>query len=365
MTLEVKEITNLNPYCSNKNCHLPNPQILNRLHKESKLTWKQLADIFEISERAIRRHARQSEKEKQKIKQKRGRKQKVQGNNLTFLRDYTITVKVITQKFLAEIFFCSQATICRMLKLVGVTYKKFTYQAIEQLRKKNQEAINHFINITLPYLLQSDANIFFLDETGFHFGMVPRRGYGLKSPRLVYQKPGDKGKNQSLILLAQITSGEKIIHTRIVEGGVNSEKFHQFLTDFNPPNNGKNNCLIMDNLSAHRATKSLQKKGLTTIKELMASKNTEIIFLPSYTPELNPVEPINSILKQHAEKMQARTKDKLDLVIEEKVKFFHQEDLTKYLESSVKECLMKNASLSPTEYTLSADYIKSKIIRLC
>lgn len=213
MTLEVKEITT-NSYCTNKNCKLPNPETLNRLHKESKLTWKKIAeDIYKISERTIRRHARQSAKESQKVKQKRGRKQKIQGNNLLFLRDYTITVKVTTQKFLAGIFFCSQSTICRMLALVGVVYKKFTYQSIEQLRKKNQEAINHFINVTLPHLLEIGANIFFLDETGFHFGMVPRRGYGLKRPRLVYQKPGDKGKNHTLMFLAQINdSVEKIIH---------------------------------------------------------------------------------------------------------------------------------------------------------
>src|SRR5438874_8639574 len=101
MTLEIKEINKSNSYCSNNNCHLPNPQILNRLHKESKLTWKQLAETYQVSERTIRRHARQSEKEKQKIKQKRGRKRKIDGHNLIYLRNYTIHRKVVTQKFLA------------------------------------------------------------------------------------------------------------------------------------------------------------------------------------------------------------------------------------------------------------------------
>jgi len=143
-----------------------------------------------------------------------------------------------------------------------------------------------------------------------------------------------------------------------------TKEFHKFLTDFNPPNNGKKNVVIMDNLSVHHATKSCQKLKLPTIKELMTSKNVEIIFLPSYTPEINPIEKINGIIKQHAEKMQAREKDKLDSVIQEKAEFFQKEGLTKYLKSSVKECLMKNASLSPTEHTLSVDYIKIQIFRI-
>lgn len=233
-----------------------------------------------------------------------------------------------------------------MLRKAGVVYKKFTYQASEQLLRENKEKIEHFISVILPFLLKSDANIFFLDESGFHLGMVPRRGYYLKGFRLVGQKPGNKGKNQSLILLAQIANGKKIIYKKLVEGGVNSVKFHKFLSDFNPPNNGKRNILIMDNLSSHKATKSLQKKGLTTIKELMDSKNTEIIFLPSYTPEINPIEKINNILKQYTESKQAREKDKLELVIEEKMEFFQKENLIKYWKNSVQECLMKNSDIA-------------------
>jgi transposase len=174
--------------------------------------------------------------------------------------------------------------------------------------------------------------------------MVPRRGYYLKGKRLFDQKPGNKEKNQSLILLAQITNGEKIIHWRTVKGGVNSEKFHKFLSDFNPPNNGKKNILIIDNLSSHRATDSCRDLGLSTIEELAKSKGIEIIFLPSYTPELNPIEKMNNIIKQHARAKKARNKEKLDSFIEEKIKIFKEEGTVKYLDNSIKECKEKLAS---------------------
>ncbi|MEG7979114.1 MAG: hypothetical protein NY202_04400 [Mollicutes bacterium UO1] len=72
-------MNNLHSYCSNKNCRFPAPHIVNQLKKVSKLTWKQFADKFETSERTLRRHARQSDKEKQKVKQIRGRKRKIDG----------------------------------------------------------------------------------------------------------------------------------------------------------------------------------------------------------------------------------------------------------------------------------------------
>jgi transposase len=134
-----------------------------------------------------------------------------------------------------------------------------------------------------------------------------------------------------------------------MEGAMKTEHFHSFLVDFNPPNNGKKNVVIMDNLPVHHATKSCIKLGLSTIAELLASKNIEPIYLPSYTPELNPVEKKNNIMKGDVKKAEARTKERLMSVIEERVKFFQKEDLTKYLDNSVKECLMKLNATSPTE----------------
>jgi transposase len=323
-----------------KKSKLPNTQILTKLLQ--KFTQQELASIYGVNERTIRRHLKLSNKPKQK----RGRKRKFEDDSLDTLRDYAISYlvpfQIITQKFLAKKFSCSQSTICLSLRRARVVYKKITYQSSEQSRKKNKARIEEFINKTIPSLLQSNTNIFFLDECSFHLNLAPRRGYCLKGSRLVGQRPGNKGKNQSLILLIRISNGEKIIHRRLVEGGVNSEVFHNFLSDFNPPNNGRENCLIMDNLSVHKANQSCIDLKLLPIKELLVSKNIEPIYLPPYTPELNPVEKMFNIIRQYVEKMQAREKDKLKLVIEEKLVFFQQEETTKYLKSSIKECLMKN-----------------------
>nr|CAG8435733.1 12350_t:CDS:2 [Entrophospora candida] len=219
-------------------------QMILQPHRINKLlerfTQQELADIFEINERTIRRLKKPNSTPK-----KAGRKRKLSQESLLALRLYAIAIKDFTQK----------------------------------------KEIKHFIEVIIPFLLKSDANIFFLDECGFHLNEAPRRGYYLKNERLV---------------------------------ALNSEKFHKFLTEFNPPNNGKKNYLIMDKLPVHKANQSCIDLKLTPIKELLKSKNVEIIFLPSCTPELNPAEKCFNITRQHIEKSRAREKDKLDLAIEEK-----------------------------------------------
>lgn len=320
---------------------------------EKKFTQREIADIFEVNVKTIQRWKYPTNLPKKK----RGRKEIFTQGRLELLSFYITTFKLFTQKSLSRVYSqglkrsVSQSTVCRALKRVGISYKKISYQATEQLRKKNQVKIEDFINITLLSLLQSSANIFFLDECSFHLNSAPRRGYYWKTSRLVYQKPGNKGENQTLILLVQITNGEKIIHSKLIEGGLNSQTFHEFLSEFNPPNNGKKNVLIMDNLSAHKATKSCQKLGLSTIEELLTSKNIEIIFTPPYTPELNPIEQIFNIVRQYVESEQARERDRLNSAIEEKLTFFQkEEDTTKYLKSSIKECLMKNKQICQEPY---------------
>ena len=53
--------------------------------------------------------------------------------------------------------------------------------------------------------------------------------------------------------------------------------------------------------------------------------------------------------KGDVRKAEVKTKERLISIIEERVKFFQQEDLTKYLDNSVKECLTKLNATSPTE----------------
>jgi len=106
-----------------------------------------------------------------------------------------------------------------------------------------------------------------------------------------------------------------------------SKDFHKFISEL-PID--KSHYLLLDNLKVHHATKSCQKEGLSTIKELMTSKNIEPEYLPPYTPELNPVELCFNFLRQNTEKKKPRTFEELEASIDKAIKMLEQHDLTKY-----------------------------------
>src|SRR4051812_11594004 len=109
---------------------------------------------------------------------------------------------------------------------------------------------------------------------------------------------------------------------------IRENQVNEFISKLNLPTNQK--ChLLMDNLKVHHATKSCQKLKLSTIKELLASKNIIPIYLPHYSSELNLVELIFNFLRQNTEKKKPRTFEELEESIDKAIKLLEQEDLTK------------------------------------
>ena len=166
-----------------------------------------------------------------------------------------------------------------------------------------------------------------MDECGFHLNETPRYGYSHKSSRAGYTKPGYPGNNHTLILCIQNVAGKGVIHHEVIKGGIKTENFHNFLTNLKLPNESKH-YLIMDNFSVHKAKGSCIKLGLTTIEKLLESKNIEPLYLPPYTPEMNPVEYCFNFIRHEVEKNKPRTYEKLKLVIAKIINILNEKDLT-------------------------------------
>ncbi|CAG8708247.1 4122_t:CDS:2, partial [Ambispora leptoticha] len=207
---------------------------------------------------------------------------------------------ISTQQEVAERVFqdigqkVSQPTISRYLKKRKVTHKKIDYHYVEQLN--HPEKIMDFVE-KIPIL--SKSPVLAIDECSFHLNEVPRYSYAEKGKRASHRKPGMK-----------------------------TEDFHEFISNLNLPTNQKL-YLLLDNLKVHHATKSCQKLGLTTIKELLVSKNIEPVYLPPYTPELNPVELCFKLLRQNTKKKKPRTFEELEASINKATKVLEQQDLVK------------------------------------
>ena len=90
-------------------------------------------------------------------------------------------------------------------------------------------------------------------------------------------------------------------------GGTTVERFKRYLeTDLLPHLNG-NSVLVMDNMKSHHAK---------AVKELLDSSSVRYIYLPPYSPDLNPIEKLWSKVKALLRKFKARTLDALPNAIQ-------------------------------------------------
>jgi len=64
----------------------------------------------------------------------------------------------------------------------------------------------------------------------------------------------------------------------------------------------KEDYLIMDNASFHRARDKRKELGLPSIEEQLSLKNSKVLAFPSHSPMLNPVEPIINVVRHNIEK---------------------------------------------------------------
>ena len=92
----------------------------------------------------------------------------------------------------------------------------------------------------------------------------------------------------------------------------------------------------MDNARIHHATDSCRKIKLSTIAELAKKKNIQLIYLPKYTPKLNPVEKCFSVIKSYYRKMRPRSERKLRKVIKEAIRELQKHDLRKWFKNCFK-----------------------------
>ena len=92
------------------------------------------------------------------------------------------------------------------------------------------------------------------------------------------------------------------LHYTTFLGGTTVERFKQYLESDLLPHLDGNSVLIMDNMKSHHAK---------AVKNLLDSSGIRYIYLPPYSPDLNPIEKLWSKVKAFLRKFKARTLDTL------------------------------------------------------
>lgn len=146
-------------------------------------------------------------------------------------------------------------------------------------------------------------SLVFIDESGFD--AVANCGYGWskKGKKIYANRQGKRQKRENLV--AGRRKGKKdFIAPIIFQGTLNAETFERWLKLYLLPSLERPSMPIMDNAPIHRKNK---------IKQLVETTEHEVIFLPTYSPDLNDIEHDFSALKRA--RMYAPVGTSLDKII--------------------------------------------------
>ena len=140
----------------------------------------------------------------------------------------------------------------------------------------------------------------FVDESGFNTSMTRLRARAPKGKRAYGKVPRNRGKNQTLI--AAITLEGAMGESMSVEGGTDALAFETYVERFLAPSLSEGQVVVLDGLGAHRTEK---------VEELIEGRGADLVFLPSYSPDLNPIEEAFSKIKNLVRKEGQRVREAL------------------------------------------------------
>ena len=132
-----------------------------------------------------------------------------------------------------------------------------------------------------------------------HTSMDRLRSRAPKGERAYGKVPRNRGKNTTLIASMSLSGmGEAMC----IQGAADAEVFEVYVQHFLAPTLSEGQVVVLDNLGAHRPER---------IRELIEARGAELVFLPTYSPDLNPIEEAFSKIKNILRKLGARTHEAL------------------------------------------------------
>jgi transposase len=183
---------------------------------------------------------------------------------------------------------------------IGSAFEKKSLHAAERDTEANQKRRSEFLEKIHSTPLDK---LIFLDESGVTTSMTRLYARCLGGRRIHEATPGSHWKIMT-ILGAMSTRG--MIATMTIEEATDTDIFLAYLDHVLCPQLRSGDVVVMDNLSSHKV------KG---VRERIEAAGAELLYLPPYSPDLNPIEQAWSKLKLLLRSAKARTKDALDEAI--------------------------------------------------
>jgi transposase len=134
-----------------------------------------------------------------------------------------------------------------------------------------------------------------VDESSTNVRMVPLRARAPRGERAFGKAP--KNWDENVTLISSISS-EGMGPSMSIEGSVDGQAFVLYVEHFLCPNLKPGQIVVMDNLQVHKTKR---------VRELIEECGCQLVFLPSYSPDFNPIEEAFSKVKTLLRKAKARS----------------------------------------------------------
>lgn len=145
----------------------------------------------------------------------------------------------------------------------------------------------------------------FLDEAGSNVAMTRRYGRAARGERIYEGAPQNYGENLTMLATLSLSGVEAPM---TIDGAVDGVVFLTYVEQVLVPTLEVGDVVVMDNLGAHKV------KG---VREAIEGCGANLIYLPSYSPDLNPIEKCWSKIKTYLRAAKARTREALEEALKE------------------------------------------------
>ena len=143
-----------------------------------------------------------------------------------------------------------------------------------------------------------DPNRFvFLDETSAKTNMVRPYGWGPRSERLVDTTPWGHWKTTTFVAGLR---ADGIVAPMVLDGAMDGPAFRAYIEQVLVPDLREGDVVVMDNLPAHK---------VSGVREAIGAAGAGVLYLPPYSPDLNPIEQVFAKMKALLRQAGARTRD--------------------------------------------------------
>lgn len=202
----------------------------------------------------------------------------------------------------------------------GFTYK--TLLASEKERSDVRAARREWRERRQPFMRRQPERLVFVDETSVKTNMTPLRGRSLRGERLLADAPFGKWQTQTFIAGLR---HDGLLAPWTIDGAMDGVAFDTYVRTQLAPTLTRGDVVILDNLNVHRSPRAA---------EALAERGAWFLFLPKYSPDLNPIEMAFAKLKTLLRRAAARTWDTLWRAIGNICDLFDPQECWNYLKET-------------------------------